>query len=287
MTRVACIGEAMIELSVQGNSANIGVAGDTLNTAIYLKRSAPEVHVDYITGLGDDPFSARIRTTMTAENIGTERIQIDPDRSPGLYAISLSDTGERSFTYWRSASAARNLFSDGDFSSLEGYDLVYLSAISLAILPHLVRMALIAHLKSAGLAVAYDSNYRPKLWDDIEHARHITSEFWGFCHIPLPSIDDEMELFAEAENVVIARTKLMHGVGALKCGGHGPRSIGEDVEQEYLPASKVVDTTAAGDSFNGGYLAARLRGLSQAASLRAGHDLAAKVVGNRGAIIPR
>ena len=54
MTRVACIGEAMIELSVQGNSANIGVAGDTLNTAIYLKRSAPEIHVDYVTGLIDE-----------------------------------------------------------------------------------------------------------------------------------------------------------------------------------------------------------------------------------------
>ena len=287
MTRVACIGEPMIELSMRGNTASIGVAGDTLNSAIYLKRSAPEIEVDYITRLGDDPFSTRIRAAMAYEEIGTERIQTEPGGSPGLYAISLSDTGERSFTYWRSASAARNLFSDGDFSLLESYDLVYLSAISLAILPHSVRTALIAHLKSTNQVVAYDSNHRPKLWDDIGHARQITREFWEFCHIPLPSIDDEMALFSEVETDVIARTKTMHGVGALKRGEIGPLSIGENVDQAYSPAGKVVDTTAAGDSFNGGYLAARLQGMSQADSLRAGHDLAAVVVGYRGAIIPR
>ncbi|MGI9389480.1 MAG: sugar kinase [Boseongicola sp.] len=287
MTRVACIGEPMIEVSMRGDTAGIGVAGDTLNSAIYLKRSEPEIEVDYITRLGDDPFSMRIRDAMTDEDIGTEKIQIERGGSPGLYAISLSDTGERSFTYWRSASAARNLFSDGDFSPLEGYDLVYLSAISMAILPHSVRKTLIAHIKSADIPVAYDSNHRPKLWDSIEHAREVTNEFWGFCHIPLPSIDDEMELFAESEAAVIERTKTIHGVGALKRGEIGPLSIGEDVNQTYPPADEVIDTTAAGDSFNGGYLAARLRGMSQTASLLAGHKLAAKVVGYPGAIIPR
>lgn len=287
MTRVACIGEPMIELSMQGNSASIGVAGDTLNAAVYLKRSAPEIDVDYITRLGDDPFSMRIREAMADEELGTEKIQIEPGGSPGLYAISLSDTGERSFTYWRSASAARNLFTDGDFSSLEGYDLIYLSAISLAILPHSVRTALISHLRATDLPIAYDSNHRPKLWESIENARQVTKDFWGFCHIPLPSIDDEMALFADSEAEVIARTEKMHGVGALKRGEIGPHSIGERVEQEYLPAGNVVDTTAAGDSFNGGYLAARLRGLSQAESLLAGHNLAARVVGCPGAIIPK
>ncbi len=287
MTRVVCIGEPMIELSMQGDTASIGVAGDTLNAAIYLKRCAPEIQVDYITRLGDDPFSMRIQDTMAEEQLGTEKIQIERGASPGIYAITLSEIGERSFTYWRSASAARNLFSDGDFSSLDAYDLVYLSAISLAILPHPVRLALIAHLKSAGLSVAYDSNHRPKLWDAPEHARQITRTFWEFCEIPLPSIDDEMALFAETEAQVIARTAAMRGLGALKRGESGPLSIGENVDQHYPPANRVIDTTAAGDSFNGGYLAARLRGLSQAESLLAGHNLAADVIGHRGAIIPK
>ena len=60
MTSIACIGEAMIELSMAGDDAQLGVAGDTLNTAIYLHRAAPGITVDYVTCLGDDPFSARI-----------------------------------------------------------------------------------------------------------------------------------------------------------------------------------------------------------------------------------
>ncbi len=48
-----------------------------------------------------------------------------------------------------------------------------------------------------------------------------------------------------------------------------------------------VDTTAAGDSFAAGYLAARLRGEAPAAAARAGHRLAAVVITHPGAIIPR
>ncbi len=71
MTRVAAIGEAMIELSIEGETAKVGVAGDTLNTAIYLKRAAPGIDVDYVTCLGDDPFSDQIEDFIAAQDIGT------------------------------------------------------------------------------------------------------------------------------------------------------------------------------------------------------------------------
>jgi 2-dehydro-3-deoxygluconokinase len=51
--------------------------------------------------------------------------------------------------------------------------------------------------------------------------------------------------------------------------------------------TEVLDTTAAGDSFNGGYLGALLSGKGQVAALEAGHVLAARVVQYRGAIIPK
>ncbi len=275
----------MIEVSLNGDTASLAVAGDTLNTAVYLKRGAPELEVDYITCVGTDPFSDRIRDFIHGEGLGVDRIGLDPERNPGLYAISLSESGERSFTYWRSAAAARQLFADHDFSTLEGYDLVYLSGISMAILPHSVRLALIDYLRSSGVRVAFDNNHRPRLWATAE-AREITSAFWSFCDIPLPSIDDEMDLFGQSAEEVQSKCLAIAGMGALKRGASGPLSIGEPVAQEYAPAQKVVDTTAAGDSFNGGYLAARLRGASQADALRAGHNFAAKVVGFRGAIVP-
>jgi 2-dehydro-3-deoxygluconokinase len=52
------------------------------------------------------------------------------------------------------------------------------------------------------------------------------------------------------------------------------------------PVAHVVDTTAAGDAFNGGYLAARIAGLDIEHAVRAGHRLAGAVVQHRGAIIP-
>lgn len=286
MTRVACIGEAMIEMSLYNDTAALAVAGDTLNTAVYLKRCAPEIEVDYVTRVGTDPFSKRIRDFISSEGLGISQISVDPVAVPGLYAITLSESGERSFTYWRSASAARNLFADGDFSMLEGYDLIYLSGISLAILPNDVRLDLIAYLKASGQRVAYDNNHRPRLWNN-EQAREVTAAFWSLADIALPSLDDEMAIFGESEDEVLARFSSGGQSGALKCGHSGPVSLGERVEQSYPAADHVVDTTAAGDSFNGGYLAARLRGKSQAEALRAGHALAAKVVGYRGAIIPK
>jgi len=286
MKRIACIGEAMIELSLAGEDAQISVAGDTLNTAIYLHRTAPELRIDYVTCLGDDPFSTRIFDFITDKGVGTSAIQRIPNASPGLYAITTTPDGERSFTYWRSASAARQLFADGDFSILADYDALYLSGISMAILPHPVRLSLLGWLDQSPVQVIYDSNYRPRLWDSTEHARQITTRLWERADIALPSIDDEMMLFDETAAEVTARFAACKGAGALKRGGSGPLSLGEAVSQTYPAAQKVVDTTAAGDSFNGGYLGALLSGKCQADALIAGHNLAAAVVQHRGAIIP-
>lgn len=290
MTRVAAVGEAMIELSLQGNTAQLGVAGDTLNTAIYLKRSAPELEVDYVTCLGDDPFSDQIARFIAEQDIGTGAMTRIVGKSPGLYAITTTDDGERSFTYWRSAAAAREMFrtSKGtDFSVLAQYDLVYLSGISVAILPQAVRLELLSWLCENDIRLAYDSNYRPRLWEDRQTAQEITDAFWQRADICLPSVDDEIALFGGDQNAVTARFQGYGGTGALKRGADGPLSIGEPVTQAYTPAPCVVDTTAAGDSFNGGYLAALLSGASQADALHAGHACAAHVVQFHGAIVPR
>jgi 2-dehydro-3-deoxygluconokinase len=91
----------MIELSMAGTDAQVGVAGDTLNTAIYLHRAAPALSVDYVTCLGDDPFSTRIHDFIAAQGVGTSAIHNIAGASPGLYAITTTPEGERSFTYWR------------------------------------------------------------------------------------------------------------------------------------------------------------------------------------------
>ena len=285
--RVACIGEAMIELRPRGDVADIGVAGDTLNTAIYLKRCAPQIDVDFITRLGTDPFSDRIAAFIAAQGVGTDGIACDPAGTPGLYSIAVADDGERSFQYWRSASAARDLYADGVIEGLAEYDLVYLSGISLAILTETARRALLDYMETHGVKLAYDNNYRPRLWPSRQIAHAACDAFLNCADIALLSLDDEIDLTGESEAQIVARLETLPVIGALKRGPRGPVCLGDHVLQDYPSAATMVDSTAAGDSFNGAYLAARLTGKPQAEALMAGHDMAMQVVQHPGAILPK
>ena len=128
--RVVCMGEAMVELSLgqaDDPNAQVGFAGDTLNTAIYLKRAAPELQIEYATKLGTDAFSDRMINMMRDENLGVDLIQRDESCEPGLYAITTDADGERSFSYWRSASAATQMLAGQsiDLDNMMKADVVY------------------------------------------------------------------------------------------------------------------------------------------------------------------
>lgn len=296
--RIACIGECMIELSqidLNGGQAHVGFAGDTLNTAVYLSRLMPG-SVSYLTNLGTDAFSGRMLTTFQAEGIDCTQIGRHDSRLPGIYAIEVDPAGERSFRYWREASAARTLFAGvgASLDDLAGFDVIYLSGITLAILPPEVRTALMARLgalRDAGHRIVFDSNYRPRLWTDADTARATFAAMWSVSTLALPSFDDEAALFPGTTPAQVLDR--ITGLGvleiALKNGAKGPliRAVGRDMQLSLPASAHVVDTTGAGDSFNAGYLAARLLGQSPAKAATAGHSLAIQVIGHHGAIIPR
>ncbi len=299
--RIACLGEAMVELSNLDAGAgriDIGVAGDTLNTAIYLKRSLGDAaEVSYLTALGDDAFSDHMVRFMEAEALDTSRLVRLKGKLPGIYAINLDDKGERSFTYWRSESAARSMLAEGalDADALGGFDVVFLTGITLAILPPEQRMRLIGQcswLRAMGRTVAFDTNYRPRLWESEDAARAGFSMMWDATTVALPSRDDEERLHPGESVAELFDRLARKGVreAALKDGAAGPHLWAEGQalpRGTYPPAPRVVDTTAAGDSFNAGYLAARVQGRSIEEAAQAAHELAGRVIGVRGAIIPR
>lgn len=294
---IAAIGEAMVELSLRAETpdrAGLGFAGDTLNTAIYLKRAAPSLKVAYVTRLGTDSLSDRMISMIASEGISTELIGRDPTRAPGLYAISTDSRGERSFSYWRDTSAARRLFSEipPALESLSRFDLLYFSAISLAVIGQETRDRLFDWLKgyrAEGGRVAFDSNYRPALWPNRETAFAEVARAWSMTDIALPSLDDEMALFGDPDASAVLQRLAQAGVtkGALKRGGAGPLALDGTPAGPFPPAPRVVDSTAAGDSFNAAYLAAHLQGRPEDQCLKAGHDLAVRVIGAPGAILPR
>src|SRR5512145_2534317 len=177
MTRVASIGECMIELSQAGKGLlHRSWGGDTLNTAVYLARLG--VAVDYVTALGDDPLSEEMIAAWRAEGVGTGRVVRVPGRLPGLYLISTDGAGQRRFDYWRDSAPARLLFDlpeTGEIAAaLAGYRLVYVSGISLSLYGEAGRRRLFAALDGArarGGRVAFDTNFRARLWPDRELAR--------------------------------------------------------------------------------------------------------------------
>jgi 2-dehydro-3-deoxygluconokinase len=294
MMKIACIGECMIELTQTATGdLHRGFGGDTLNTAIYLARLG--ANVDYITALGDDPWSDEMVAAWTAESIGVRPVLQIAGKLPGLYVIETSADGERRFYYWRDNSAARLLLdvpeTDAVLKSLSDYDLIYLSGITLSLYGVDGCARLIDALKlarKAGCRIAFDTNFRPRGWPDRTIAQRAFQDAFAVADIVLASVEDLDLLFGEGAGEAIAGDLTNEEV-VLKLNEPAcrVRTHGIDRLVSAAPVERVIDTTAAGDSFSAAYLAVRLSGSDPFESAKAGHRLAGVVVGHRGAIIPR
>ncbi|NIL17556.1 sugar kinase [Pseudomonas sp. AN3A02] len=296
--RIAFIGECMIELQHRADgSLQQSFGGDTLNAAVYLRRELGEPStVDYVTALGDDSFSDAMCKHWAEEGLGLSMVQRLPDRLPGLYCIQTDANGERKFLYWRNEAAVRDCFTtpaaEPILAALPAYDVVYFSGITLAVLGEVGRARLLETLvetRQRGGKVVFDNNYRPRLWASVDAARAAYHRVLAEVDIALLTEDDERALFGyeDSEQVFaaypgIAEVVLKRGADACLI-----RCEGERFEVPALVVEKVVDTTAAGDSFSAAYLASRLKGGSPQEAALAGHRLASRVIQVPGALIPR
>ena len=293
--RLVAIGEAMVEMAPGATPGDyrMGFAGDTLNTAWYARKAMPAGwQVEYLTALGDDTVSGRMVDFIAAAGVGTAHIARLPGRTVGLYLIELKD-GERSFAYWRGQSAARLLADDAVRleAGLQGADVVYLSGITLAILEGAGRETLYKALhnaRQAGARVVFDPNLRPRLWPDTATMCRVIMEAAALSDVVLPSHEDEATFFGDADLEATAKRYSDAGAGlvVVKNGGGEMLTLADGVTQRHAPevVAQIVDTTAAGDSFNAGFLADWLTGGSVASAVRAGAKLAAYVIGKRGAL---
>ncbi len=301
MPDIAVVGEVMLELAPgqTTDSLTLSYAGDTYNTAVTLARLG--VDTAYITRLGRDRYSQAILQRLADENIDTTGIDLSEARVPGLYMIHNSPDGEREFAYWRGQSAARELFHPRLDSSAVRRKLLaspwlYFSGISLAILEDKARADYIDFLqeyRAAGGRIAFDSNYRPRLWASREEAQHFTKLALTYSNVGLLTMDDEEALWGPCTDLAAryhdyALDELVFKRGAedvLVLENHTP----ENGNSHAFPVMKVepVDTTAAGDNFNAGYLAARIQGQSIASAVRLACDCAGIIIQHRGGVIPR
>ncbi|MGB1538915.1 MAG: sugar kinase [Pseudomonadales bacterium] len=301
MKRVVCIGECMVEcFEDTSGDALLSFAGDTFNTAVYMARETDSLEIHFLTAVGQDETSEAMLQAMRLERLHIDRILKRPDRTVGRYTIFTDEQGERSFTYEREQSAARTVFdspgSAEDLLNRVDPDLIYLTGISLAILPKAAREQLLNALKARGSTVAFDPNYRPLLWKDRFEALHWIQSFAEISSFLLTSVEDDRQLLGleSSEQSRAYWGGVTGGELVIKNGSHPvmvvpqtDKKLAHPISIPVIAETQPVDTTGAGDAFNGVYLIKRIMGADPTESATASVKLCSNVVMCRGAILPR
>jgi len=296
--RVVAVGEVLIEMT-RGSDGRFafGCGGDTFNTAVYLARAG--IQTAFATALGDDPYSDRIMALAAAEGVQSDLMLRVPGRLPGIYLVDNDADGKRAFHYWRDAAPARELFELADWGriaeSLLKARLVYFSGITLSLYSNAALgrfLAIVEMARQHGVKVAFDGNFRPRGWKgDLTRTRTVFMEALKRVDIAMPAYDDEAVLWGDPSPEATVERLQAFGIGEIVVK-NGPNSalVASGGKREFVPVPEVVvpvDTLAAGDSFNAAYLAARLAGDGPGAATGAAHRLAADVIRQPGAIVPR
>jgi 2-dehydro-3-deoxygluconokinase len=299
VTTVQCVGECMLEIARGPQDAvSLGYAGDTYNTAVYLARVADRlgapVGVRFLTGVGQDTESGLMRARWRAEGVGDDALVV-AGAAPGAYLITTDELGERSFAYWRAGSAAARLFADTGWLERVGGDYVYLSGVTVQLLSERSLAGLVqrlGRLRRAGARVVFDSNYRPAGWPTAAMAQHEMAAVLRVCDVALVTLEDEVAMGACRDVPTCLGRLAALGVSeaVVKVGRDGAwvmaQTTGAPVRTQ-VPTRPVAatDTTGAGDSFNGAYLAGRIAGLDPVQAARLGNTVAGHVVAQAGAIV--
>ncbi|XQW83451.1 sugar kinase [Thalassotalea piscium] len=300
MKSLLAIGECMMELIPEGDELfRKSYAGDTYNTSVYAKRFLPALNVSFFSAVGCDDVSEGMLAKWQQEGINTTHCLKTADYTVGIYSIATDAKGERSFSYWRKNSAATHMMNIKPIDELvrlcSGFDYVFFSGISLGILSENDKdlfLLFIAKLKKAGGVIAFDPNYRPAMWNDKAHAIHWLTAAYRLSDIVLPGMEDHEQLFGHKTYQQIADFCDDMGITevVIKCGDEGTFGFNHNVQvahQVFKPAAVQIDSTAAGDSFAGTYLAARLNNHSIKESITHASYIAGKVVQYKGAIVSK
>jgi 2-dehydro-3-deoxygluconokinase len=296
VTLVLVVGEPLIELLDEPpGTLRRGFGGDALNLAISLKRESPALNVVLASAIGDDPDSEALLALCRGEGVDVSQLRRVAGAELGRYRVAIDANGERSFTYERSTSPFRGAL-DGDdvLPDAAAVDVLCFSGIAMAVLHDAGRLALLAYAASMherGGTVVYDPNHRPALWADDDDAKAWTGRVVPFVDLLLASTEDGRRLTDALTPEAIADAFRSMGAGeVVVTDGARPCVVAADgvvLDVASPPLDRVVDTTAAGDAFDAGYLAARLRDETLSERAVAGHAAAAKAVGHRGALAPR
>lgn len=294
MPDLVCLGEPMIEFNRQKPGADgrvhwlEGHGGDTSNVAIAAARQGASA--GYVTAIGTDPFGDSLVALWAAERVDSSAVIRRADAPTGLYFVTHSERGHE-FTFARAGSAASRMTkAEIPESYVAGAKVFEASAISQAISASANEAVLhaMALAKKHGVAIAYDTNLRLRLWQ-LEKARPAIEEACRRADVVFTSDEEAAALWGHEGPEAVADALFAFGPATVivKRGGKGAL-VATRARREHVAghAVKAVDATGAGDTFAGAFLARRLAGDDVFAAARYANAAAALKTEGYGAVAP-
>ncbi len=299
--RVLALGELLIDFVATERGESLGdvttfvraPGGAPANVAVGVARLG--VPSGFIGKVGDDPFGHHLADVLRAEGVDVSQLRFDDEARTALAFVSLSETGDRDFMFYRHPSAdMRHRPDELDEDAIAAADVLHVGSISTIAEPAAAatRQAILAAHRGGAL-VSYDPNLRLPLWPSAEAASRGMRSLWGDADIIKVS-DDELRFLTGSDDVAAARSLWTPRLRALLVtrGEDGVTYVLPDAEGHVAGyAVDVADTTGAGDAFTAAVVAAVVQApdllddvTALEAALRYANAFAALTTTRRGAI---
>ena len=263
MKDIVAIGEVLIDLTQKGvdelgvgqYAANPG--GAPANLAVAASRLGAQTA--FVGKVGRDAFGNYLRAVLNENQVDTTGLLADEKEHTTLAVVSVDETGERSFSFYRNPSADVNLKPEEiPEDLLKQTRVLHFGSVSLTAEP--ARSATVYAAKKArenGCLVSYDPNYRASLWSSEEEAIREMKKALPLCDI-LKISDEELPLLTgtdDPEEGSKQLAKLGIRLIFITLGANGAFfRLGEQTGSVPGIKVKVGDTNGAGDTFFGAAL---------------------------------
>lgn len=262
---IITIGECLIELSSNESlhytdTLTKYYGGDTLTTAVAASRLGSKV--GFITKVGNDFFKDFLIESWKNENLDISQVKISEEYN-GMYLIARPQNGRlKELSYYRKKTAATKLSID-DVSEeyVKSAKIIYATGIvqSLSLYLKEAIKKTFEYAKKESLIVAYDPNFNPLLMKKEDALAFLDDVVSNVDVLFLNSKSDAEELLELTSVDKIIKHFWDLGVGtvvvkSIEKGGYYTGYNGDIVFTKLFVTENIIDSTGAGDAFNGAFL---------------------------------